>query len=250
MSDRDRELWDQKAADWDTQVGEGGDSNRRFNSDPFLWAFVGSVRGKTVLDAGCGTGYLARLLHRMGAQVWAVDFSEEMVKVAQSKEFGESIHYFADSCSELTHIGSESIQLIVSNYVLMDLPDLEGAAQSFYRVLEAGGDLVFVITHPCFPLSDFSSIREDGSVHFKWNFSYFDRQELKDPPWRHFTTPFTWYHRPLRDYIQVFKTQGFELVDLDEPVVQDPPPEGFPVEKLTRYRMRPNSVILKFHKPA
>ena len=51
-----REFWNRVADDWQTQVGSDGDANRRLNSDPVLWKFVGDVRGLRVLDAGCGTG--------------------------------------------------------------------------------------------------------------------------------------------------------------------------------------------------
>ena len=46
-----RAFWDRAAADWLIQVGDDGDTNRRLNSDPVLWHFVGDVRGKEVLDA-------------------------------------------------------------------------------------------------------------------------------------------------------------------------------------------------------
>ena len=39
-----------------------GDGNRILNSDPVLWAFAGDVDGLTVLDAGCGTGYLSKMM--------------------------------------------------------------------------------------------------------------------------------------------------------------------------------------------
>jgi 2-polyprenyl-3-methyl-5-hydroxy-6-metoxy-1,4-benzoquinol methylase len=51
-----RILWNRVADDWRMQVGDDGDSNRRLHSDPVLWAFVGDVRGLTVLDAGCAHG--------------------------------------------------------------------------------------------------------------------------------------------------------------------------------------------------
>ena len=38
-----RECWNLLAEDWRTQVGDDGDSNRRLNSDPVLWEFVGDV---------------------------------------------------------------------------------------------------------------------------------------------------------------------------------------------------------------
>lgn len=69
IDDEVRETWNRIAADWDIQVGEDGDSNRIFNSDPILWKFVGEVKNLSVLDAGCGNGYLSRKLAARGAVV-------------------------------------------------------------------------------------------------------------------------------------------------------------------------------------
>jgi 2-polyprenyl-3-methyl-5-hydroxy-6-metoxy-1,4-benzoquinol methylase len=53
-----REFWNRVADDWRMQVGDDGDGTRLLNSDPVLWAFAGDINGRTVLDAGCGTGDL------------------------------------------------------------------------------------------------------------------------------------------------------------------------------------------------
>jgi 2-polyprenyl-3-methyl-5-hydroxy-6-metoxy-1,4-benzoquinol methylase len=63
-----RNCWNLLADDWRVQVGHDGDSNRRLNSDPVLWELAGDVRGLSVLDAGCGTGYLSAKLRERGAQ--------------------------------------------------------------------------------------------------------------------------------------------------------------------------------------
>ena len=77
-----RDLWNRVADDWRRQVGDEGDANRILNSDPVLWAFVGDVKGRTVLAAGCGTGYLSKKLQDRGARVTGMDFSERMLEVA------------------------------------------------------------------------------------------------------------------------------------------------------------------------
>src|SRR5262245_54986527 len=94
-----RECWDRLADDWHIQVGDEGDSNRRMNSDPVLWAFAGDVGGLTVLDAGCGTGYLSRKLRDRGAHVTGVDFSPRMIEIARTLDPG--IDFRVDCCTQL-----------------------------------------------------------------------------------------------------------------------------------------------------
>lgn len=86
--DRTRDFWNRIADDWYVQVGDEGDSNRILNSDPVLWDLAGEVAGLKVLDAGCGTGYLSRQLHELGAHVTGVDFSERMCEIASAKNPG------------------------------------------------------------------------------------------------------------------------------------------------------------------
>jgi ubiquinone/menaquinone biosynthesis C-methylase UbiE len=50
---------------------------RRFHA---TLALLGDVRGKTILDAGCGTGVYTIYLTRLGAKVSAIDFSGKMLE--------------------------------------------------------------------------------------------------------------------------------------------------------------------------
>ena len=87
------------AADWRSQVGDDGDGNRVLNSDPVLWKFAGDVNGLTVLDAGCGTGYLSKKLRDQGARVTGIDFSERMIEIARTQN--PDMDFRVDSCFEL-----------------------------------------------------------------------------------------------------------------------------------------------------
>lgn len=246
-----RELWDQKASDWHGQVGDRGDDNRLFNSDPVLWRMLGPVDGLAVLDAGCGTGYLSRQLQAKGAQLVSVDFSPAMVELATrlAQQGGVPGDYRVDSCSSLETLPDASVDKVVSNYVLHDLPDLDGASTAFARVLRPGGVAVVLVCHPCFPQSDDTALGADGSVTYRWHASYFDEHEVEEEPWSHFSTPFLFYHRPLSGYWRSFLAAGFAVADFDEPVVSDPPPPGYDPARLPRSRMRPNSVAFLLRKP-
>ena len=49
-----------------------------------IWA-EGDMRGRRVLDVGCGTGRLSALLAERGAKVWGIDSSGEMLERAQDE---------------------------------------------------------------------------------------------------------------------------------------------------------------------
>ena len=132
-----RDFWNGVAEDWRIQVGDEGDSNRRLNSDPVLWAFAGDVRGLEVLDAGCGTGYLTNRLSERGALVTGIDFSERMIAIAQDTT--PAVDFRVDSCSEFRTIGDEHFDMVIANYVFMDTPDLHGAVQPRSKTGRGGG---------------------------------------------------------------------------------------------------------------
>lgn len=243
-----RRFWNRVARDWQIQVGEDGDRNRRMNSDPVLWRFAGEVRGLCVLDAGCGTGYLSRKLQERGARVIGIDHAEEMIRIAREK--APDLEFHVDSCSELAGVGDRAVDLVIANYVLMDTPDLEGTLKAFARVLKDGGVAVVVFSHPCFPQGRATEDAEGRAVTYHWSFSYFDRVKCVDPPWGHFTSEFIWFHRPLSEYWRAFGAAGFAIEDFEEPRVTE---ERYHLARdeaqLQRSRSRPCSVAFKLRKP-
>jgi len=245
--DETRDLWDRIADDWRVQVGATGDSNRILNSDPVLWTFAGNVAGLTVLDAGCGTGYLSKQLRERGALVTGIDFSERMIAIARRQYPG--IEFRVDSCSGLGTVHDAQFDLVIANYVLMDTPDLEGTMRAFHRVLRAGGLAVVVFCHPCFPQGRATVASNGEEINYRWSSSYFDRTKCVDPPWAHFTSEFIWFHRPLSDYWKAFKASGFAVLDFDEPRITEDRYHLAPnARKLNNSKMRPNSVAFKLQK--
>lgn len=248
LQEETRAFWNRVARDWDIQVGDDGDKNRRMNSDPILWKFAGDVHGAAVLDAGCGTGYLSRKLHQMGAKVIGVDHAEEMVSIAREK--APALDFRVDSCSELATVRDASIDLVIANYVLMDTPDLEGTLRAFARVLKAGGCAVVIFSHPCFPQGRTSEGDHEDAINYHWSFPYFARRRRVDPPWAHFTTDFIWFHRPLSDYWKAFKSAGFLVEELEEPRVMEERYHLAATERqLRRSRTRPFSIAFKLKLP-
>lgn len=81
MSDPDFSLedvaryWDDNAAAWAREVRQAHDVAREFMNNPALLVLIGDLRGRQVLDVGCGDSYNTRMLARSGAHMTGVGLS-------------------------------------------------------------------------------------------------------------------------------------------------------------------------------
>jgi len=144
--------WDAAAQVWAETVRSGGDIYREAVNNPAMFGMLGPVKGKRILDLGCGEGYNTRLLAERGAEVVGIDVSQELIELARVKEKEEplGIEYHVADAAWLSMLKDESFDIVVAFMSLMDIPDLEGAVHEVNRVLKRGGRFLFSITHPCF----------------------------------------------------------------------------------------------------
>src|SRR5262245_45806270 len=113
------------------EFGDEGDLTRQYLLNPTLFALLGDVRETAILDAGCGQGYLARLLAKRGARVTGIEPVDAFFTYALRREQTEQlgIHYLQADLS--TWIPTpNSFDAVVANMVLMDIPDYEAALQN------------------------------------------------------------------------------------------------------------------------
>lgn len=112
-----------------------------FENDAVLKA-LGNLKGKKVLDVGCGTGRLIRFMLEKGAEVSGADVSEEMLRVAR-KNFPEVSFLKAEM--ENLPFEDNNFDLVVATFVIVHLKNLSGFFAEVYRVLKNGG--IFVLTN-------------------------------------------------------------------------------------------------------
>lgn len=110
--------------------------------------------GRTVLDLGCGEGFVARKVAQFAGKVFGVDLSREMIRCAVEREaeLSQGIIYHVGSATHIPFIESESIDVCTSNFVANYLSPEELFA--FYaevsRTLKRGGRFAISIPHPAF----------------------------------------------------------------------------------------------------
>jgi SAM-dependent methyltransferase len=106
---------------------------------------LGDLRGRTVLDVGCGTGRLAlALARRHGAIVTGVDPSREMLAVAHDKD--PSVEWVLGSAEALP-FPDRTFERAVSSLVIHHLHRDE-AFREMLRVLEPRGRVVISTPDP------------------------------------------------------------------------------------------------------
>ena len=101
---------------------------------------LGDLRGRRVLDVGCGKGRFARVLHEQepAAEVWGLDISPEMLSYVP-----EGIHTRAGSMTELPFedaffdgaYATESLEHAV---------EIEKAVAEICRVVKPGGRIAII----------------------------------------------------------------------------------------------------------
>jgi SAM-dependent methyltransferase len=109
---------------------------------------LGDLKGKRVLDLGCGHGMASVLFARQGALVTALDVSPGYLAEAKNRAFanGLQVNVMA-ACAELLPFADNSFDLIWGNAILHHL-NLDFAQREILRVLVPHGKAVF-----CEPVS-------------------------------------------------------------------------------------------------
>lgn len=157
---------------------------------------LGLATGSTVVDAGCGPGYLASQLARRKFRVLALDTSRAMVERARRRlaDSGGVVAFQVGSVECLPYRDA-SVDLLccagVLEYLRADQPTLD----EIRRVLRPGGHALLSVTNAWSPVGYLDFAVEAGK-RLPWLVRVFDRTNPRHPvrP-RHFQVR---RHRPAR----------------------------------------------------
>ncbi|WNV87774.1 class I SAM-dependent methyltransferase [Umezawaea sp. Da 62-37] len=113
---------------------------------PSFFRALGPVRGKRVLDVGCGDGPYARLIARKGAeQVMGTDSSGEMIRLAEAAEAEEplGIEYQVHDVATMPTLGAFDVVVAVNVLHYADgAAALAGMCERIASNLASGGRLL------------------------------------------------------------------------------------------------------------
>ena len=216
--DSSTQSWNRVADDWAAHAATNDYRNQFLM--PRMLALLGDVRGKRVLDLGCGEGGYARALAGRGAEVVAVDGSARLIELAQAQPVA-GVEYRCLNAAALFGLEG-AFDLVMAAMSLMDVQDYAGAIREAHRVLKPGGELFMSVLHPCFTTSIARwGRRGDGDLEVFEVDRYFDRVSWEERVTETFADTVTRRHRPLTDLMGAPLEAGFILRDLIEPEPDD-----------------------------
>jgi SAM-dependent methyltransferase len=164
---------------------------------------LGDIAGRRVLDAGCGEGYLARMLATRGARVTGIDLSPSLIDQARAKDPHGRIDYRVADLSQPLPNSVGAFHAAASYLVLNDVADYRGFAATLGAVLEPGGRLVLAFNNP------YSAVIDRHVT------DYFDADAIS--PYRGLWEAGIkayYRHRTLENYLDAFQAGGLRLTKL------------------------------------
>ncbi len=105
----------------------------------------GSIKGKRILDIGCGGGILCESLALEGAEVVGIDLAEAGLEVARLHllESGLDVQYQNVSAEEFAKLNSQSFDIVTCLEMLEHVPQPASIIKSCSKLVKPKGNVFF-----------------------------------------------------------------------------------------------------------
>jgi 2-polyprenyl-3-methyl-5-hydroxy-6-metoxy-1,4-benzoquinol methylase len=196
--------WHNNATPWTAAVRDKRIESRKLVTDQAIVDAVMSRRPRSVLDIGCGEGWLLRALSAQGVQrTVGVDVVPALIEQATRAGGGEFrvASYEAMAAGEL----QLTVDVAVANFALIGKEAVDSLVRRSPSLLEPGGTLIVQTLHPVVANGD--QPYKDGWRAGSW-------AGFSDD----FSDPAPWYFRTLATWVELIASSGLRLEEMREPM--------------------------------
>ncbi|MGF1521008.1 MAG: class I SAM-dependent methyltransferase [Leptolyngbyaceae cyanobacterium] len=192
-----------------------------FTARPLVLDALAPLAGTTVLDLGCGEGYVARQIRDRGAaSLLGIELSEAMVSKAKASSSDPHLHWRQGSATDLDDLPDASYDRVLAVFLFnyLTCAEMTTVLTHVHRLLKPGGKLVFTVPHPSLP---WLRPQEPPFYFLPEDAAYMDDRDrtLEGRIWRRdgIDVPVRCVHKTLDDYFGALATAGWTTL----PVVKE-----------------------------
>jgi len=180
---------------------------------PTTLKLLRDVKGKRILDLGCGPGFYLNKLSKKGAKVKGIDFSKELIKIAREENPKVEV-IFGDITKRLPYKNLE-FDVVISPLVLGHIKNWKFVLKEVRRVLKKNGIFVFSVGVPFYECVKRIKIK---NRKFKTPKDYFNERIIKTI-WESNSGEkgkAIHYHKTYGTIVKLLVKNNFEIIDYED----------------------------------
>jgi ubiquinone/menaquinone biosynthesis C-methylase UbiE len=185
-----------------------------YSPDEDKLKLLGNIKGKKILEIGCGGGQCSIAFAKQGAHCIGIDISEEQLKFAKNlaKKEKVKVKFILGDFQNLNRIKSNSQDIVFSAFALHYSQNLDEVFKQVHRILKKNGLFVFSFDHPFYDTIN--------SKNFKIEFSYFKTGKFVEwETWKNGSKhKFVMYKRKVSDIYDSLVKAKFFVERIIEPL--------------------------------
>lgn len=187
---------------------------------PAIRAMLPEVRGKRVVDLGCGFGWASRWMWEQGAaSVLGLDLSKNMIErakanIADMAGMTDAAIDYRIADLDALDLSPATFDLAYSALTLHYVRDFPRLVRTVHAGLAQGGHFVFTIEHPVFMAAAHPHWIADEDGRKTWPVNGYSVEGERRTDW--FAKGVLKYHRTLGTTLNTLIDAGFCLLKVDE----------------------------------
>ena len=218
MTNKKDTSW-KKVAGWYDKTVKEEESYQNKVILPNLSRWFQDLKGKKVIDVGCGQGFFSCLLAEKGAAVTGVDSAGSLIQIAKSEN--KHIKFVKADAHNLSFAKAGEFDVALCVLSLQNMENLKAVLGEISRVLKPNSRLVAVLNHPAFRIPQNSSwgFDEKSKTQYRRIDSYLSPAKIKIDmhPSEKIKKVYTYsFHHSLQDYMKALSASSFAIVKMEE----------------------------------
>ncbi|WP_096186459.1 class I SAM-dependent methyltransferase [Evansella halocellulosilytica] len=183
---------------------------------PALRSMLPDLKGKRVLDLGCGYGWHCRYVRKQGAQsVVGIDLSEKMLRRAKDMTNDSAVTYERMGIEDID-FEAEEFDVVISSLALHYTERFDLVCQNIHHCLTTGGSFILSVEHPVFTaIAAQDWFYGPNGERLHWPVDGYQNEGQREA--RFLDNDVVKYHRTVATHMNALIESGFSIVKVAEP---------------------------------